>query len=363
MFATFAGGYSRKPLPAQPDMLGDAERRLREGTLDADGARAIADDFVREILDEMAVVGLAIVGEGGVRAHDRSIPWIRGLEGLDVGAPTTLPDGEPATRPLATGTVRWTRPITVRDWQFADAQTDLPVKQTMIGPYTLAGLAEPDRKRRSDLALRMGDALNLEIQALLAVGCPMVEIDEPGAMQIGHGAGELRTFRASHERLVSGLESGDRLHLSLGLWGGQVDAAAYEHLLALPYQSYLVDVLAGPSAWRFVDAVPPSRGIIVGSADARTAELDETEVHVWAMAWAAQGGRGPVRVGCAPNGSLDRIDRHFAHRKCLRLGEAVRIGSIGPLQEVAEALDEDPAHSKLSALRALARVVESARGS
>jgi 5-methyltetrahydropteroyltriglutamate--homocysteine methyltransferase len=363
LFATFAGGYSRKPLPAQPDLLGDAERRLHEGILDADGFRAIADAFVREVLDEMAVVGLGIVGDGGVRAQDRIIPWIRGLEGLEAGGLTTLPDGEAATRPLVTDTVRWTRPITVRDWQFADGQTNLLVKQTMIGPYSLAALAETDPRRRSDLALQLGEALNLEIQALAAAGCPMVEIDEPHATQIGDDTAEFRSFRASNERLFSGLESGTGLHLSLGLRGGQVDAAGYEHMIDLPYQSYLVDVLAGPSAWRFIDAVPPARGIIVGSADARTASLDETEVHVWAMAWAAQGGRGPDRVGCAPNGSLGLIDRHFAHRKCLRLGEAVKIGSMGPLQEVAEALDEDPAQSKLPALRALARVVESARAS
>ena len=363
MFATFAGGYSRKPLPAQPDVLGDAERSLHNGTLDDDGYHALADAFVREVLDEMAVVGLGIVGEGGVRAHDRIIPWIRGLDGLEAGDATTLPDGEPATRPMVTDTVRWTHPITVRDWQYADGQTDLLVKQTMIGPYSLAALAETDPKRRSDLALQLGEALNLEIQALAAVGCPMVEIHEPGAMQIGEDAAELRAFRASNERLFAGLEQGGGLHLSLGVWGGQGHAAGYEQMIDLPYQSYLVDVLAGPSAWRFIDAVPPARGIIVGSADAGTASLDETEVHVWAMAWAAQGGRGPDRVGCAPNGSLALIDRHFAHRKCLRLGEAVKIASMGPLQEVAEALDEDPAQSKMQALRALARAVESARGS
>jgi len=363
LFATFAGGYSRKPLPAQPDLLGDAERRLLEGDLDADGFRAVADEFVREILGEMAVVELGIVGEGGVRAHDRIIPWIRGLEGLAAGDHTTLPDGEPATRPIAQDTVLWTRPVTVRDWQFAAGQTDLPVKQTMVGPYSLAALAETDPKGRADLAVQLGEALNLEILALAAAGCPMVEIDEPITLQIGEDIAEFRAFRAANERLFAGLESDDGPHLSLGLWGGQIDPAGYEDLIALPYRSYLVDVLAGPSAWRFVDAVPPARGIIVGSADARTERLDETEVHVWAMAWAAQEGRGSDRVGCSPNGSLGLIGRHFAHRKCLRLGEAVRIGSMGPLQEVAEALDENPAESKLPELRAMARAVESARGS
>src|SRR5438445_6073123 len=223
LFATFAGGYSRKPLPAQPDLLGDAERRLLEGDLDADGFRAVADEFVREILGEMAVVELGIVGEGGVRAHDRIIPWIRGLEGLAAGDHTTLPDGEPATRPIAQDTVLWTRPVTVRDWQFAAGQTDLPVKQTMVGPYSLAALAETDPKGRADLAVQLGEALNLEILALAAAGCPMVEIDEPITLQIGEDIAEFRAFRAANERLFAGLESDDGPHLSLGLWGGQID--------------------------------------------------------------------------------------------------------------------------------------------
>src|SRR2546430_16233744 len=119
LFATFAGGYSRKPLPAQPDLLGHAERRLLEGDLDADGFRAVADEFVREILGEMAVVELGIVGEGGVRAHDRIIPWIRGLEGLAAGGHTTFPDGEPASRPISPVAVLLRRPASVRDWPIA----------------------------------------------------------------------------------------------------------------------------------------------------------------------------------------------------------------------------------------------------
>ncbi len=359
MFATIAGGYSRKPNPGLPDVLGDAERAARDGTLDAAGFQAIADEFVREILEEQAVVGLAIVGEGGVRARDRVLPWIDGLDGLSGGGITTLPDGESVTRPIAHGDVHWTRPVTVRDWQYADGETDLLVKQTLIGPYSLAALAHPERGRhRADLALQLGDALNQEIRALAAAGCPMVEIDEPWALQIGESEAEWRAFRAANARLAAGLDAEDGPHLSLGLWGGTIDPAGHAALLDLPYRSYLVDVLAGPSAWRFIKAAPPERGIIVGSADRTTERMDETEVHVWAMAFAARGGRESTRVGCAPNGSLYAIGRHFAHRKCYRLGEAVNVAGMGPLQDVAEALDEDPAHSRMPELRAIAEAFE-----
>ena len=362
MFATFAGGYSRKPNPGLPDVLGDAERGVREGSLDATGYQAVADAFVREILEEQAVVGLAFLGEGGIRTRDRVLPWINGLHGLSAGGDASLPDGEPATRPIADREVRWTHPVTVRDWEFADAETDQLVKQTIIGPYTLAALALPDSgPGRASLALQLGVALNQEIRALAAAGCPMVEIDEPAALQIGGDAPEWRAFQAANDRLTAGLDDQAGLHLSLGLWGGTIDPAGHAALIDLPYRSYLVDVLAGPTAWRFINAVPPERGIIAGCADVTTVRMEETEVLVWAMAWAARGGRDSARVGCAPNGGLFAIGRHFAHRKCQRLGEAVNIAMMGPLQEVAEALDGDPLRSKMAELRAMAEAVQAAQ--
>ena len=364
MFATLAGGYSRQPLPAQPDLLGSAEADLLEGRLDAAGFQDVADNYVREILNEMAVIELGIVGDGGVRARDRELPWIDGLEGLSVAGVTTLPDGEAVSRPAAKGPVRWAGPISVRDWQFADRETDLFVKQMLLGPYTLAALAEPaPGRRRERLAIELGEALNAELHALAAAGCPMVEIDEPLAMTIADDGAEWLTFRAAGERLIAGLDAEGSPHLSLGLWGGQVHPAGYSSLLGLAYKSYLVDVLAGPSAWRFIAAVPPERGVIAGVADVQTITLDEHEVIVWAMAWAAQGERGANRVGVAPNGSLCFVDRHFAHRKAQRLGEAVKIASMGPLQEVAEALDEDPLKSKMAELRTMAQAVEAGRSS
>ncbi len=362
MFATFAGGYSRRPNPGLDDTLANAERAGREGRLDDADSQATADAFVREILEEQAVVQLSIVGEGGVRARDRVLPLIHGLDGLSAGQTIALPDGEAATRPIVDGPVQWTRPIHVRDWQFADAESELIVKQTLIGPYTLAALTETSTGRdRAALAAALGEALRAEIGALAAAGCAFIEIDEPLALRLGDDPGEWRALHEAHTRLTRGLDGEDAPHLSLGLWGGRIDPSGHATLLGLGYKSFLVDVLAGPSAWRFIDAVPAELGIIVGSADSSSETMDETEVHVCAMAWAARGDRGANRVGCAPNGALTRIGRHFAHRKCSRLGEAVNIAGMGPLQEVAFALDEDPLHSKMPELRAMAEAVAAAR--
>ena len=365
MFATYAGGYSRGPLPAQPDVVADAERAFAEGRLDAEGLRAVRDALVAEVVREMEVVGLGIAGDGGVRRPDRIVPLIDGLAGLRSGGETRLPDGERVTRPLVTGPVAWREPITVADWAFVNRETELFAKQVLVGPYTLAVLAEPVPGRdRARLAVDLAEALNAELQALSAAGCPMVEIDEPLALRIGDDAREWRAFAAAHRRLTTGyggLADEGITHLSLGLWGGQIDRAGYPALLELPYLSYLVDVLAGPSAWRFVAAVPADRGIVAGAVDASSTSLEETEQLVWAMAWAAQAGRGQARVGVAPNGSLALVDRHFSHRKAQRCGEAIVVANAGPLEEVAVALVEDPGRSWMPGLRAMAAAVDAGR--
>jgi methionine synthase II (cobalamin-independent) len=364
MFATYAGGYARGPQPAQPDRLGDAERALAEGRLDPAGYRAVADDFVREILREMGTIELGIGGDGGVRDPDRARPIIDGLAGLARGEPTQLPDREAATRPVLEGPVRWEAPIFVEDWKFANAETDLFVKQTMIGPYTLAALAESSRGRdRGRLAVELAEALNLELRALAEANCPMIEIDEPLALSIGEDAREWRAFAAAQRVLTAGFGgTADQgiAHLSLGLWGGQIDPAGFAALIELPYLSYLVDVLPGPSAWRFINALPPERGVVVGAASVQTEKLPETEVLIWAMAWASRGERGSKRVGIAPNGTLALVRRHFAHRKAQRCGESVTIANAGPLWDVAVALDEHPERSWMPELREMAAAVEAA---
>jgi methionine synthase II (cobalamin-independent) len=204
----------------------------------------------------------------------------------------------------------------------------------------------------------LDDALHRDLRALVEAGCALVQVDEPAATSIGPDRTEWQLFAEAQRRLTAGL--GDA-HLSLGLLSGAIDPAGHDATLDAPYRSYLFDALGGADAWRFADAVPPDRGLVCGIVDATTETRDETEVMVWALTWAAAG-RGPERVGGAPNSSLRRISRHAARRKLELLGEAVRIASMGPLDEVAIALDPEPLASSMAPLRTLAEHVAAARG-
>jgi len=358
MFASLAADYPREPRAGEPDLLGDADRRLAGGEITAVEHGDVVRQAVRQVLDEQEISGLAILTDGGVAHEDRLRRLVEGLGGSSSDRSVALPDGAPVRAPRFDQPVGWRGPITVDDWRSADHASDILVKQVVIGPYTIARLAGLAGAAHQGLALGLAEALNAELHALVEAGCPFVQIDEGALTAIGDDAAEWRLYAETQRRLTAGLEGH---HLSLGIYRGAVAPEGHASILGGPYRSYLVDALGGPGAWRFVFAVPAELGVIVGALDAANSVRDETEVMVWAMAWAAHAGRTEERIGIASNGSLRAIGRHPARRKIELMGEAVRIGSQGPLDEVAEALDPTPLESRMAPLREMAEAVEAAR--
>jgi methionine synthase II (cobalamin-independent) len=359
LFATLAADYPREPRAGEPDVLGDADRRLAAGEITPDEHRDLAREFIKVVLAEQEASGLAMLTDGAVATEDRLRPLVDGLGGTSSNRSVALPDGAEARAPRFDQAPRWREPITVDAWHWADDASDILVKQVLTGPYTIARLADPGGAPREVLALGLAEALNQELHALAAAGCPLIQIDEGALTAIDDDSAEWALYAETQRRLTAGLED---QHLSLGLHRGAIDPAGHATVLDGPYRSYVVDALSGPDAWRFAFAVPPEIGVVIGALDTATTALDETEVMVWAMAWAGHGDRGAERIGIASNGSLRGVGRFAARRKTELMGEAVRVASMGPLQEVAEALDPAPLESKMAPLREMAAAVEAARG-
>ena len=91
--------------------------------------------------------------------------------------------------------------------------------------------------------------LNRVLRDLAAAGCPLIEIHEPAAVDIGDDPDERALFRDAHLRLLDGVAGP---HLSLAITGGNANAAGVETLLAAPYASLAVDLIAGPDNWHLV---------------------------------------------------------------------------------------------------------------
>ena len=140
-----------------------------------------------------------------------------------------------------------------RAWAATQRLTERAVKQAVNGPYTAGRRWRHGAATGRRATLDRARALNASLRELAAAGCPLIEIHEPAATTIGADEAERALFREAHLRLLDGLEGS---HLSLALTGGNADAAGIETLLAAPYASLAVDLIAGPDNWRLVVATP-----------------------------------------------------------------------------------------------------------
>jgi len=271
MFATLAGSY---PRPADDPPAG----------------------ALRQVLGAQADAGLGLLSDGIVHRSDD--------ESALTGAWT-------ATREAA-----------------AAEGIELPIKLAVLGPWALVALtADPARAPSSTPDVEAAQAhaarLAVALAAVLAAGCPVVEIHEPVAT-LPAGPRRDAAFASVHRSLLSGLP-GDA-HATLAITGGDAEAIGPETLFGLGYRSYLFDLVGGPDSWRTIARAPADRGVILGVADASGARRTGLEEVAWAAGYAASlGGRGMERVGLSPSGGLDRLDPVRARALIELLGEASRL--------------------------------------
>jgi methionine synthase II (cobalamin-independent) len=218
----------------------------------------------------------------------------------------------------------------IERWLAMAGATSRAAKQDLVGPYTRGRGGD----RRAILAA--AETLNADLRELADAGCPLIEIHEPAAIEIGSDGPARSLFREAHRRLLDGV---DGPHLSLAIIGGNADETGTETLLAAPYASLAVDLISGPDNWRLVVATPGDRGVVCGVLSADPASDDRPEVLLWAAAYAAStAGRGPARVGLATAGSLAALPWETAVGKLHRLGEAARLADLPP-DELRRSID------------------------
>ena len=223
-------------------------------------------------------------------------------------------------------------------WSFANAQTDLAVKQALQGPYSLGWSAVRDGSavERRGAVMRAATWLREMVRELAEAGCRLVEIEETQAHRIGDDTGERALFREAHEWLTEGIEG---THLSLSIVGGAADRAGTDTILAAPYASLALDLIAGPDNWNLATRAPGDRGIVVGALSGRPTG-EPKEILLWGAHYAASTqGRGIDRVGLGSAGSWAHLEWTEAERRLRVLGEAARLAAMPPSEELRRSLD------------------------
>src|SRR5579871_3430404 len=127
------------------------------------------DDATIVAIRDMERAGVDIISDGEIRRESYSNKFSNALAGLDrekEGTLTISNAGRSVSMPvpLFSGPVRRLGPVEVRDVTFLRAHTDLTIKITLPGPFTMAQQAETSHHRdREALSMELADAVNAEV--------------------------------------------------------------------------------------------------------------------------------------------------------------------------------------------------------
>ena len=336
MFAMLQGAWPR--ITSDGIELAALEAEVAAGRADAAALKAALDQLVGEVLSAQAEAGLDLLTDGQVRWPD-----------LTEAVRVSIFEGRfGAERPL------------VAAWRAAAAAAPegTTVAQAIPGPYTLGRMAIEDALGRTkeageepptpadlaaarfDVTIATADALAGEIEALAAAGCAMVVVEEPDAVAIGESVSERMLFSNASGRLLSRSAG---VHAMLAIVGGSAHEAGSATFFDAPWQSILVDLIAGADNWHLVRQTPGDRGVIVAALTVREDELeiDQAPELVWASQYAAAAnGRGIERVGLTNATRLADRSPAAARMALRQLALAAKYAAMPVADAVEAGLDD-----------------------
>ena len=313
---------------AQPGWLIDRDRlrdrfpprvRAREmWRIDPRWLEEAHDDATVLAIRDQERAGLDIVTDGEMRRESYSNRFATALAGVDLDEPGSALDrsGTPTPVPRVVGPIRRTRPVLVRDLEFARAQTSLPVKMTVPGPFTMSQQAQNDAyPDDAELALAYADAVREEIADLFAAGADLVQLDEPYMQARPEKA---RAFGLTAlERALAGAAGTTVVHLCFGYAALIHDRpSAYSflpELAACSCDQISIETAQSGLDTSVLDSLPGKR-IVLGviDLDDPTVEMPET---VAARIRRALPHKRPSELVAAPDCGMKYLPRDSAYGK------------------------------------------------
>jgi len=205
---------------------------------------------VEDVLRAQEAAGMAVVTDGQLGWSDPVAPLLARLDGVRFGAVRALPGGlGRGPQPIINAKLRRHRPLCVAEYRRAAATAHALVKTVLTGPYTLAHAATITTTAYRDaaaLAFDLAAILAQEVEALVAAGARVIQIDEPLILGAPR---DVRLLRELLEPLADA--TGGAAELIIATYGGPA-VPLYAQLNTLPGDVIAVDCVSDP---RLIDII------------------------------------------------------------------------------------------------------------
>jgi len=164
----------------KPDYLLRARSAFARGEISREQLHELELRSTREWVEFQNEIGIDVVVDGEQYRGDMVAFFAEELEGFARGGLVRSYGNRYYRKPVITGSVRRTRPITVGWWEYAQSLTDRPVKGMLTGPYTIRDWSFDEHyPTRRDAVMDLAIAIRDEAVALQEAGARYIQIDEP----------------------------------------------------------------------------------------------------------------------------------------------------------------------------------------
>ena len=182
---TVVGSYPQPDWLLNRELLSKIVPRTRMQELwriPAEFLEQAQDDATVLAIRDMERAGIDIITDGEMRRESYSNRFATALEGMDVDNPGEVKtrSGQMTPVPRVVARIRRTQAVELRDMQFLRANTALPAKITLPGPFTMGQQAKNEfYKDDEEMVMDFAAAVNAEALDLQKAGADIIQLDEP----------------------------------------------------------------------------------------------------------------------------------------------------------------------------------------
>jgi 5-methyltetrahydropteroyltriglutamate--homocysteine methyltransferase len=259
LFPTTSVGSFPKP----PELV-KARAEFSRGEISREQLTELEREATRFWIRKQEELGLDVLVDGEQYRGDMVAYFAERLPGFSLGGLVRSYGNRYYHKPIITGEVQWTAPLTVEWWQFAQSLTSRPVKGMLTGAYTLMDWSfnEFYADRRST-CLALAAVVRKEVEALVAAGCKIIQIDEPA---LSVRPAELPLALEAMRLMTSGLDAYFISHACYGAF-----EQIYPAMLELGVDNF--DLELANNDWRLLElfrSSPFTKDISLGIVDSHS---------------------------------------------------------------------------------------------
>jgi 5-methyltetrahydropteroyltriglutamate--homocysteine methyltransferase len=162
------------------DSVVGARAQFRRGEITAEKLAEIERGATAFWIQKQEELGVDVLVDGEQYRGDMVAYFAERLPGFTTGGLVRSYGNRYYHKPIVTGEVRWTGPVTVDWWRYAQSLTKKPVKGMLTGPYTIMDWSFNEHYAdRKATCMALAGVIRREVEALIDAGCKIIQVDEP----------------------------------------------------------------------------------------------------------------------------------------------------------------------------------------